>query len=173
MSILKGRFTPNLKIHIFPSHPSRLFWCKLPRFGGISHQVVCLPSIITELDENFVFLYSKCRKNTSDKLDSNVSLLSLLKVIHMPCSERFLFNYSFYQNTPTVPQANITHQLSRTTLKVPYYTVSHQFHTAVRGPKTLNSICIVPNPYMFLNFSCLKVALQSSIQSSLFLCLHL
>ena len=58
-------------------------------------------------------------------------------------------------------------------LKDPYYTVFHQFHTAVRGPTTLYSICIAPNPSLVLNFSCLKVALQSSIQSSLFLCLHL
>ena len=55
-------------------------------------------------------------------------------------------------------------------LKVPYYTVFHQFDTAVRGPTTMYSICIAPS--VVLNFSCLKVALQSSIQSSLFLCLH-
>ena len=54
--------------------------------------------------------------------------------------------------------------------KVPYYTVVHQFDTAVRGLKTLYSICITPNPCMVLNFSCLKLALQSSIQSSLILC---
>ena len=48
-------------------------------------------------------------------------------------------------------------------LKVPYYTCFHQFHTAVRGPTALYSIYIVPNPSLVLNFSCLKVALQSSI----------
>ena len=58
-------------------------------------------------------------------------------------------------------------------LKVLYYTVFYQFHTAVRGPTTLYLKCIAPNPSVVLNFSCLKVALQSSIQSSLFLCLHL
>ena len=58
-------------------------------------------------------------------------------------------------------------------LKVPYYTIFHQFHRAVRGPTALYLICIAPNPSVVLNFSCLKVALQSSIQSSLFLCLHL
>ena len=58
-------------------------------------------------------------------------------------------------------------------LKVPYYTVFHQFHTAVRGPTTLYSICIAPNTSVLLNSSCLKVALLRSIQSTLFLCLHL
>ena len=33
-------------------------------------------------------------------------------------------------------------------LKVPYYTVFHQFHTAIRGPTALYSICIGPNPSM-------------------------
>ena len=58
-------------------------------------------------------------------------------------------------------------------LKVPYYTVFHQFHTAVRGPTTLYSICIAPNTSVVLNSSCLKVALLSSVHSTLFLCLHL
>ena len=58
-------------------------------------------------------------------------------------------------------------------LTVPYYTVLHQFHTAVRGPTTLYSICIAPNTSVVLNSSCLKVALLSSVQSTLFLCLHL
>ena len=60
-----------------------------------------------------------------------------------------------------------THKKKIGFLQVPYYTVFHQYHTAVRGPKTLCSICKV------LNFSCLIVTLQSSIQGSLFLCLHL
>ena len=42
-------------------------------------------------------------------------------------------------------------------LKVPYLTVFHEFHTAVRGPATLYLICIAPNPSVVLNFSCLKV----------------
>ena len=58
-------------------------------------------------------------------------------------------------------------------LKVPYYTVFHEFHTAVRGPTTLYSICIAPNTSVVLNSSCLKVALLSSIQSTRFVCLHL
>ena len=33
-------------------------------------------------------------------------------------------------------------------LKVPYYTVFHQFHIAVRGPTTLYSICIASNPFV-------------------------
>ena len=49
----------------------------------------------------------------------------------------------------------------------------HQFHTAVRGPTTLYSICVAQNPSVVLNFSCLKVALLSSTESRLFLCLHL
>ena len=58
-------------------------------------------------------------------------------------------------------------------LKVPYYTVFHQFHTAVRGPTTtVYLICIAPNPSVVLNFSFLKVALLSSTESRLFLCLH-
>ena len=60
----------------------------------------------------------------------------------------------------------------KTELKVPYYTVFHQFHTAVRGPTTLYLKYIAPNPSMVLNFSCLKVAQVSSTESSLFLCLH-
>ena len=58
-------------------------------------------------------------------------------------------------------------------LKVPYYTVFHLFHTAVRGPETLYLKCIAPNPSMVLNFSCLKVTLLSSTESRLFLCLHI
>ena len=58
-------------------------------------------------------------------------------------------------------------------LKVPYYTVFHQFGTAVRGQTTLYSICIAPNTSVVLNSSCLKVALLSSVHSTLFLCLHL
>ena len=34
----------------------------------------------------------------------------------------------------------------RNVLKVPHYTVFHQFHTAVRGPTTLYLKCIAPNP---------------------------
>ena len=58
-------------------------------------------------------------------------------------------------------------------LKVPYYTVFHQFHTADRGPATLFSRSIGPNPSMVLDFSCLKVAQVSSTENRLFLCLHL
>ena len=56
-------------------------------------------------------------------------------------------------------------------LKVPFYNVFHQFHTAVTT--TLYSKCIAPNPFMVLNFSCLKVAQVSSTEIRLFLCLHL
>ena len=58
-------------------------------------------------------------------------------------------------------------------LKVPYYTVFHQFHTAVRGPTTLYLKCIAPSPSVVHNFSCLKVNQVSSTESRLFLCLHL
>ena len=58
-------------------------------------------------------------------------------------------------------------------LKFPYYTVFHQFHTAVRGPTTLYLKWIAPNPSVVLNFSCLKVALLSSTEGRRFLCLHL
>ena len=58
-------------------------------------------------------------------------------------------------------------------LKVPYYTVFCQFHTAVRDPTTLNLKCIAPNPPMVLNFSCLKVTQMSSTESRLFLCLNM
>ena len=51
------------------------------------------------------------------------------------------------------------------TLKVPHYTVFHQFHTAVRGPSTLYLRYIAPNPSLVLNFSCLKVALLSAAVS--------
>ena len=73
----------------------------------------------------------------------------------------------------TVKMLRTWQNANKYVLKVPYYTVFHQFHTAVRGPTALYSICIALNPTMVLNFSCLKVALQSSTQSSLFLCLHL
>ena len=49
-------------------------------------------------------------------------------------------------------------------LHIPYYTVFHQFHTAVRGPTTLYSKCIAPNPSVVLNFSSLKVAQVSSTE---------
>ena len=58
-------------------------------------------------------------------------------------------------------------------LKVLYYTVFHQFHTAVRGPTTLYLKCIAPNPSIVLNFSCLKVTQVSSTKIRLFLCLQL
>ena len=61
----------------------------------------------------------------------------------------------------------------QTDLKVPYYTVFHQFHTAVRGPTTLYLKCIAPNPSEVLNFSSLKVTQVSSTESRLLLCLHL
>ena len=57
-------------------------------------------------------------------------------------------------------------------LKVPYYTVFHQFHTAVRGPTTLYSICIASNTSVVLKFSCLKVAQVSSTESRLPCLLH-
>ena len=50
-------------------------------------------------------------------------------------------------------------------LKVPHYTVFHQFHTANRSPTILYSIFIAPNPSLVLNFSCLKVALLSAAVS--------
>ena len=37
------------------------------------------------------------------------------------------------------------------TLKVPYFIVFHQFHTAVRGLTTLYPKCIAPNPSVVLN----------------------
>ena len=49
-------------------------------------------------------------------------------------------------------------------LKVPYYTVFNQFHTAVRGQTTLYLKCIAPNPSVVLNFSCLKVVQVSSTE---------
>ena len=56
-------------------------------------------------------------------------------------------------------------------LKVPNYTVCHQF--SHRGPTTLYSICSAPNSSVVLNFSCLKVTQVSSTESRLFLYLHL